>query len=102
MKIIFWGTPKYSINTLHALINSNLELLAVVTQPDKKRLRGNKLISSPVKRYAFNKKIPVITPEFIKGNINFKNQLKDFSCDLFLVIILDSNTKKFIKTINLS
>ena len=52
MRIIFWGTPEYSIASLDIFIKSKHEVIAVVSQPDKKRSRGNKLISSPVKNFA--------------------------------------------------
>ena len=40
MKIIFWGTPKYAAGNLIHLVNEGQEVIAVVTQPDKKRNRG--------------------------------------------------------------
>ena len=52
MRIIFWGTPEYSVKSLEVLKKSDHDIVAVITQPDKKRSRGNKLISSPVKEYA--------------------------------------------------
>ena len=70
MKIIFWGTPEYSVASLKILIKSDHELLAVISQPDKKRSRGNKLIYSPVKEFAKNENIPIFTPEVIRGNID--------------------------------
>ena len=86
MKLIFWGTPEYSVATLDMLHKSNHEVLAVISQPDKKRGRGNKLISSPVKTYATKKNIPIHTPENIKGNFDFIKKIKGLSCDLFVVI----------------
>ena len=86
MRIIFWGTPEYSVKSLEVLKKSDHDVIAVITQPDKKRSRGNKLIASPVKEYAIKENIPVFTPEKIKGNIQFINKLKELSCDLFIVI----------------
>ncbi|MBO6970357.1 MAG: methionyl-tRNA formyltransferase [Prochlorococcus marinus CUG1431] len=86
MRIIFWGTPEYSIASLDIFIKSKHEVVAVVSQPDKKRSRGNKLISSPVKRIAEQESIKIYTPEKIKGNTDFINELKSLSCDLFIVI----------------
>ena len=85
MRIIFWGTPEYSVKSLEVLKNSEHKIIAVITQPDKKRSRGNKLVASPVKEYAINESIPVFTPEIIKGNFQFISKLKEFSCDLFIV-----------------
>ncbi len=86
MRIIFWGTPEYSLASLDILIKSKHEVIAVVSQPDKKRSRGNKLISSPVKIFAQQEAIKIYTPETIRGNITFMNELKSLSCDLFIVI----------------
>ncbi len=86
MRIIFWGTPEYSIPSLDIFIKSKHEVIAVVSQPDKKRSRGNKLIASPVKSFAKQESIKIYTPEKIRGNIDFINELKSLSCDLFIVI----------------
>ena len=86
MRIIFWGTPEYSVKSLEVLKNFDHDIVAVITQPDKKRSRGNKLIPSPVKEYATHEGIPVFTPEKIKNNIQFIRKLKELSCDLFIVI----------------
>ncbi len=86
MKIIFWGTPEYSVKSLEVLNKSDHDIVAVITQPDKKRSRGNKLKASPVKEYAIKENIPVFTPETIKDNIQFISVLKELSCDLFIVI----------------
>ncbi len=86
MKIIFWGTPEYSVSSLNILNKSNHDILAVISQPDKKRARGNKLIPSPVKKYCIEQNIPIYTPEYIKGNFEFIKFLETFSSDLFIVI----------------
>jgi len=86
VRIIFWGTPEYSIASLDIFNKSKHDVIAVVSQPDKKRSRGNKLISSPVKSFAEQKSIKIYTPPKIKGNIHFINELKSLSCDLFIVI----------------
>ena len=86
MRIIFWGTPDYSLSTLDILIKSKHEVIAVVSQPDRKRSRGNKLVSSPVKSFAEKESIKIYTPEKIRNNKPFINELKSLSCDLFIVI----------------
>jgi len=86
VRIIFWGTPEYSVASLNILNESDHEVIAVISQPDKKRSRGKQLVSSPVKAFANNEKIPVFTPKIIKGNNDFINELKSLSCDLFIVI----------------
>ena len=86
MNIIFWGTPDYSVETLKILIDSHHKISAVITQPDKKRSRGSKLIASPIKKIALNNNIPVFTPNKIKNNISFIETLKSFNSDVFVVI----------------
>jgi len=86
VRIIFWGTPEYSIASLDIFVKSKHEVIGVVSQPDKKRSRGNKLIPSPVKRFAEQESIKIYTPTKIRDNIHFINELKSLSCDLFIVI----------------
>ena len=86
MNLIFWGTPDYSVESLKRLIDSHHKISAVVTQPDKKRSRGSKLVPSPIKKIAISHNIPVFTPEKIKNNINFIKALKSFNSDVFIVI----------------
>jgi len=86
VRIIFWGTPEYSNASLNIFFKSKHELIAVVSQPDKKRSSWNKIISSPVKRIAEQESIRIYTPEKIRGNIDFINELKSLSCDLFIVV----------------
>jgi len=86
VKIVFWGTPEYSLRSLEVINNSNHELVGIVTQPDKKRSRGNKLIPSPVKQYAIKNNILVISPNQIKNNVDFLNQLNELKPDIFIVI----------------
>jgi len=86
VRIIFWGTPEYSIPSLDIFIKSKHEVIGVVSQPDKKRSRGNRLISSPVKSFAEKESIKIYTPAKIRDNIDFINEIKSLSCDLFIVI----------------
>ena len=86
MKIVFWGTPEYSIKSLENLISSEHKILAVITQPDRKRGRGNKLIPSPIKKISIENNIPVLSPEYIKNNESFIRDLKSFNCDVFVVV----------------
>ncbi len=86
MKITFWGTPEYSLESLKKLVKSDYEVQAVITQPDKKRSRGKKLLPSPIKEFAINNDIRVITPERIKGNESFLETLRSFNSDVFIVI----------------
>ena len=86
MKIVFWGTPQYSVRSLEVINNSKHDIVGVVTQPDKKRSRGNKLIPSSVKKYAISNNIPVFCPNKIKKNEKLLVELKKLNPDLFIVI----------------
>ena len=86
MNIIFWGTPDYSVESLKTLIDSHHKISAVITQPDKKRSRGSKLIPSPIKKIALDHHIPVFTPNKIKNNNGLIEILKSFNIDVFVVI----------------
>lgn len=86
MNIVFMGTPDFSIPSLKILIESKHKVLAVVTQPDKERGRGQKVSFTPVKQFAVENNIPVYQPEKLKGNSEFINQMKALQPDLFVVV----------------
>ncbi|MEH2409015.1 methionyl-tRNA formyltransferase [Nostoc sp.] len=87
MKIVFFGTPEFAVPTLEKLLNhSEFEVLAVVTQPDKRRERGNKLIPSPVKAIATAHNLPVWQPERVKKDTKILTQLKQLDADVFVVV----------------
>lgn len=85
MKIIFMGTPEFSVAILEALINSNYEIVAVITNPDAPMGRKQIFTPSPVKIAAEKNKIPVLQPEKIRNNENLVKQLKKFNIDLAIV-----------------
>ena len=62
MRIVFMGTPDFSVPTLEALVASEHEVIAVVTQPDKPKGRGKEIHMSPVKECALQHNIPVYQP----------------------------------------
>ncbi|MBD2252012.1 methionyl-tRNA formyltransferase [Nostoc parmelioides] len=87
MKIVFFGTPEFAVPTLEKLLlNQEFEVLAVVTQPDKRRERGNKLTPSPVKNMAIAHNLPVWQPERIKKDTETLNKLKELDADVFVVV----------------
>ena len=61
MRIIFMGTPEFAVYSLKALLQHH-EVIAVVTQPDKPKGRGKKMVATPVKAYAVEEGIPVYQP----------------------------------------
>ena len=86
MRIIFWGTPEYAAKNLKSLIEKGHEIVAVVTQPDRKRGRGKRLTYSPVKEMANEYGIPTYTPENIKTDNQIRNQLFGYKADIFIVV----------------
>ena len=68
LRIIFCGTPQFSIPTLrHVLANADFEILGVITQPDRPRGRGQQLSISPVKEVALAAHLPVHQPQKIRA-----------------------------------
>jgi methionyl-tRNA formyltransferase len=86
MKIVFMGTPDFSIPSLKILLESKHKVIAVVTQPDKERGRGQKVSFTPVKQFAVENNIPIYQPEKLKGNSEFVDQMKSLEPDLFVVV----------------
>lgn len=67
MKIVFMGTPEFAAASLKALVESGqYEIAAVVTQPDRPKGRGHKVMMSAVKEYALTQSLPVLQPERVK------------------------------------
>ncbi len=85
MKIIFAGTPDFAVPALQMLINSEHEVCAVYTQPDRPAGRGRKLLPGPVKTLALSADIPVFQPETLKTEEDLK-QLASFEADLMVVV----------------
>ncbi|MDY3910090.1 MAG: methionyl-tRNA formyltransferase [Eubacterium sp.] len=86
MKVIFMGTPDFSVPVLQGLIDSKEhEVTAVVTQPDKPRGRSGKLVFTPVKQLAVEYGIPVYTPKRVKDP-EFVKELSRIPCDVIVVI----------------
>ena len=85
LKIIFMGTPEFAVPSLEILINNNLNIVAVITAPDKPQGRGQKIVYSPVKESAARYNIPVLQPTNLKAP-GFLEQLKSFQADLQVVV----------------
>lgn len=84
MKIIFMGTPEFAVGSLSALIDANYNVAAVVTQPDKPKGRGHKMLPPPVKEYAIKKGILVFQPQTLKGD-GFLGVLNSITPDIIVV-----------------
>ena len=66
MKIIFMGTPDFSVGTLEALVEAGHEVVLAVTQPDKPKGRGKEMQFTPVKECAMKHGIPVFQPRRVR------------------------------------
>ena len=85
-KIIFMGTPDFAKESLEAVYNAGHEVLAVVTNPDRPKGRGMKLVSSPVKEFAVEKGLKIYQPEKVKNNVEFIDEIKKFQPDVICVV----------------
>ncbi len=84
MKVLFMGTPDFSIECLKWL-TEHTQVCGVVTQPDKPKGRGHKMMPPPVKEFALERNIPVFQPETLK-NEAFLPQLQELHPDLIVVV----------------
>jgi methionyl-tRNA formyltransferase len=86
MNIIFFGTPEFAVPTLEKLLSHpQFQVLAVVTQPDKRRGRGNQLTPSPVKSVALAHALPVLQPAKLKKDRETLDYLQNSQADVFVV-----------------
>ena len=85
IKIVFFGTPDIGLKSLEYLHKSeNIEVLAVVTQPDKPAGRGHKLQASPIKKFALENGLPVFQPKSIRKEYDIQEELKKLEPDFFV------------------
>lgn len=85
MKLIFAGTPEFALPSLQALLNSNHEICAVYTQPDRPAGRGRKLLMSPIKKLALENKLLVYQPTSLR-DAKEQKKLAAFHADLMVVV----------------
>ncbi len=85
MKIVFMGTPDFAVNTLEALIKAGHEIALVVTQPDKAKGRGKKLVYSAVKESALGHGLLVAQPEKVRDE-EFVEKLRKIAPEVIVVV----------------
>lgn len=85
MKIIFMGTPDFSVGTLEALVEAGHEVVLAVTQPDKPKGRGGKMQFTPVKETAMKYDIPVFQPKKVRDPECIE-ELRKYNADVCVVI----------------
>lgn len=86
MKLVFCGTPQFAVPTLERIAAARHEIQLVVTQPDRPQGRGMELTAPPVKQSALKLGLPVIQPEKIKKNDDFRAQLTALQPDAIIVV----------------
>src|SRR5579862_3272563 len=86
LNLVFCGTPAFAVPTLQALVEAGFAVSLVVTQPDRPRGRGMQTTASPVKAGAVELGLPVIQPDKIKNNEEFRNQLTGIRPDAIIVV----------------
>lgn len=84
-KIVFMGTPDFAVESLKQIIDSGIEVAAVVTTPDRPAGRGQQLRGSAVKEFALEKNLKILQPEKLKSE-EFLRELESIGADLFVVV----------------
>ena len=87
-RIIFFGTPSFAVPTLQNLLQREDEVVAVVTQPDRGKGRGQKVVPSPVKEFILQHEkyeLPIFQPESVKEKA-FQERLQELNPELFVVV----------------
>jgi len=85
LKIVFMGTPEFSVPALEALINNKFEILSIYTQSPKKSKRGQKINVSSVQKFSEKNNLPVRNPENLNNNEEY-DFIKSLSADIAVVV----------------
>lgn len=86
MKIVFMGSAAFAVPSLHKILESEHEVIAVITQPDKPAGRGLEITACPVAAFAREHNLFLFQPEKVRGNAEFIEKLKKLQADLFVVV----------------
>ncbi|MBS5681920.1 MAG: methionyl-tRNA formyltransferase [Clostridium sp.] len=86
MRILFMGTPDFALESLKALYEAKYDIIGVVTNIDKPKGRGMKMVASPVKEYAIEKNLQVYQPIKVRNNPEFLEEVKKLNPDLICVV----------------
>lgn len=85
LRIVFMGTPDFAVAILKTMVENNLNVVGVITAPDKPAGRGRKLNQSAVKKYATSVELPVLQPTNLKSEI-FINELEELQANVQVVV----------------
>ena len=97
-RIVFFGTPSFAIPTLEALLEGSDKVVGVVTQPDREKGRGRKVILSPVKELSLQHYLIPLQPEKAKGE-DFQEAMEDLQPDIIVVVAYGQILQKSILSI---
>ncbi|HEY1253390.1 MAG TPA: methionyl-tRNA formyltransferase [Terracidiphilus sp.] len=86
MKLVFCGTPQFAVPTLEALLGAGHEVRLVVSQPDRRVGRDQQLTAPPIKQAALAAGLPVVQPDKIRLNAEFRAQLEAIAPDAIVVV----------------
>lgn len=86
LNVLFMGTPDFAKESLEAVYNSGYNILGVVTNPDKPKGRGMKMVASPVKEFALEKGLKVYQPVRVRNNTEFIEEIKKLKPDVICVV----------------
>ena len=86
MKVLFMGTPDFAEESLKNLVEAKYDIIGVVTNPDKPKGRGMKMVASPVKEYALEKGLKIYQPEKVRKNTEFIEEIKGLNPDVICVV----------------
>lgn len=85
MKVVFFGTPPFAAQVLEFLIQKGIEVVTVISKPDKPQGRSNQLVPTPVKLIAQKYNLPLYQPERVSAD-EFSEVLPKYGADLFVVV----------------
>ena len=86
LRVVFMGTPDFAEESLKAVYEAGYKIEAVVTNVDKPKGRGMKLIPSPVKQFAESKGLKVLQPVKVKNNVEFLEEIRNINPDVICVV----------------
>lgn len=86
LKILFMGTPDFAKESLESIFDAGHNIIGVVTNPDKPKGRGLKMVASPVKEFALEKNLKIYQSVKVRNNEEFINEIKDLKPDVICVV----------------
>ena len=86
LKILFMGTPDFAKESLESIFDAGHNIIGVVTNQDKPKGRGLKMMASPVKEFALEKNLKIYQPVKVRNNEEFINKIKDLKPDVICVV----------------